>query len=259
MLNLLRADFFKLKKDRTVIVAIIIMFIFSLLNPLTYLILKNMDLTGMPEQFSTMYTEISGRVVFLMGFNIFNNSGLILPIMIVLFLAREFSYGTIRNKLITGKTRIQVYLSDLIVGTVYGIVMVTILSVLSLAFGTLILGYGSAFSIGFILKVYITGLIIFIVSFAISTFLIFVTRSMAFSLIVNLFFLVIVGAIGTTLSGKSDLLDIIMDLTIVGQTLSVMNGQVTTAFMLKTILTSIITIALITFVGIKLFEKADLK
>jgi hypothetical protein len=137
--------------------------------------------------------------------------------------------------------------------------MVTILSVLSLAFGTLILGYGSAFSIGFILKVYITGLIIFIVSFAISTFLIFVTRSMAFSLIVNLFFLVIVGAIGTTLSGKRDLLDIIMDLTIVGQTLSVMNGQVTTAFMLKTILTSIITIALITFVGIKLFEKADLK
>jgi hypothetical protein len=258
MLNLLRADFFKLKKDRTFMAAIIIMFIFSILNPLTFLILKNMVNTEMPDQFANLF-DASGRGVFLMGFNIFNNSGLILPIMIVLFLAREFQYGTIRNKLITGKSRVQVYLSDLIVGTVFGIVMVTILSVLSLAIGTLILGYGSAFSLSFILKVYISGLFIFIVSFAISTFLVFVTRSIAFSLIVNLFLLVIVGALGTALSGKNVILDKIMNLTIVGQTVTVMAGQVTTAFMFKTVLTSIVTLIVITFAGIILFEKADLK
>ena len=54
---------------------------------------------------------VSGKGMFFSSFSIGNNLGLIAPVLLAIVLWKDFSFGTIRNKVIAGKSRTAIFMS----------------------------------------------------------------------------------------------------------------------------------------------------
>lgn len=111
MKSLLKADFKRVCKDKLLIVMGILAVVFALITPLLYALIFSTG--GMAEE-PMLATLISGKAQFFSSFSMGNNLGLIAPVLLAIVLCKDFSYGTVRNKIIAGKRRSQIYLSLLI-------------------------------------------------------------------------------------------------------------------------------------------------
>lgn len=111
MKSLLKADFKRVLKDKLLIVMGILAVVFALITPLLYALIFATG--GMAEE-PMLATLISGKAQFFGSFSIGNNLGLIAPVLLAIVLCKDFSYGTVRNKIIAGKSRSHIYLSLLI-------------------------------------------------------------------------------------------------------------------------------------------------
>lgn len=110
--ELLRADFRRVLKDKLLIVMGILAVVFAVITPLLYtVIFSGMDTaeSEMAEEMLAGY--ISGKAQFFGSFSMGNNLGLIAPILLGIVLCKDFSYGTVRNKIIAGKSRSAIFLS----------------------------------------------------------------------------------------------------------------------------------------------------
>ena len=110
MINLIKTDTKRILKDKLFLVVCIIALCLSVFMPLLY---KAM-FSGMEVVEEDMFAEmfmISGKSLFFDSFSAGNNMGLIAPVFIAIIICKDFSQGTIRNKIICGKTRIQIFLS----------------------------------------------------------------------------------------------------------------------------------------------------
>lgn len=108
MRNLVSANFAKLKKDKFFWFAFALMFSWSVMRLLAPLIesAQNPDfvIPVLDELFVTYYPLIGGLCAILTG----------------LFIGREYSDGTMRNKVIAGHSRTAIYLSNFVVTTAAG-------------------------------------------------------------------------------------------------------------------------------------------
>ena len=108
MKNLLKADFKRVLQDKLLLIMGIIAVAFAVVMPLLYAAIFSG--AGMKDDpLLSMY--ISGKVQFFDALSIGNNMGLIAPIFLGITLFKDFSYGTIRNKIIAGKSRRSIFLS----------------------------------------------------------------------------------------------------------------------------------------------------
>ena len=108
MKGLLKADFKRVLKDKLLIVMGILAIVFALVTPLLYALLfsgDNVSVNGMISGF------VSAKSNFFSSFSIGNNIGLIAPVLLGIALCKDFSYGTVRNKIIAGKSRSAIFLS----------------------------------------------------------------------------------------------------------------------------------------------------
>lgn len=259
MLNLLRADFYKFKLDKTFLVILVILMGFVMMNTVTYFILRYMELD---PALGALIGEMNGKGLFLMSFNLFNNVGLLIPVVLCLFIGKEFTFGTIRNKLITGKSRTEVYLSHLFTVFVMGLLLSAFYAIMSLLVGSVFLGFGTAITGKVIvdtLKIFLFGLILSIFSYTISTFFSFVLKNTTFAIVLSIVTLLVIGIVATTLTGLNATLDKVLGFTVIGQSLAVMSGNVSTIMGLKILLSTVVFCGLITFLGIVHFKHADLK
>jgi len=111
MRNLLKTDLKRILKDKLFLILCIIGGVFALFNPLVYkLLFSALDLEETATEMGAAL-NVSAKNLFFSAFIPGDNFGLILPIFLSIILCKDFSYGTVRNKIICGKTRTNIFLS----------------------------------------------------------------------------------------------------------------------------------------------------
>ncbi len=108
MRELLRADFRRVLKDKLLIVMGILAVVFALITPLLYTLLFATEELASDPMLAGL---VSAKSQFFQSFSLGNNLGLIAPVLLAIVLCKDFSYGTVRNKIISGKSRHHIFLS----------------------------------------------------------------------------------------------------------------------------------------------------
>ena len=108
MRGLLKADFKRITKDKLLLVMGILAVAFALLTPLLYALLFSG--AGFEDE-PLLEVMLPAKNQFFASFSLGNNLGLIAPVLLGIALCKDFSFGTIRNKIIAGKSRKAIYMS----------------------------------------------------------------------------------------------------------------------------------------------------
>ncbi len=125
MRELLRSDFKKFFQDKLFLVVCILAVVFAVSTPLLYVVLLGVggEMDPITEQMLAGYVSAKGQ--FFSAFSFGNNLGLIAPLLIGIILCKDFSFGTVRNKIISGHSRTSIFLSMFVVCivTMFGIIL----------------------------------------------------------------------------------------------------------------------------------------
>lgn len=115
MTGLLKSDFKRFFQDKLFLVVCILGVVFAAITPLLYAVLVAMmgEMDPMTESMLGSFMTAKGQ--FFSCFSFGNNLGLIAPLLIGIVLFKDFSYGTIRNKIISGHSRSSIFLSIFVV------------------------------------------------------------------------------------------------------------------------------------------------
>ncbi len=127
MLKIIRASLYKLLKDRPFKIVLIIG-------------------AGLAVIFSVAYhfilPELGGGYYSLMTSSApTSNFGLAIPINLIIFIIGEFNYGTIRNKIIAGNKRFNIYVALFVMGIIYSLTLMTFYVSISVGLSTLLGGF----------------------------------------------------------------------------------------------------------------------
>ena len=116
--------------------------VFAAMTPLLYALMFSG--IGMEDTSAiTSLLSVSGKTQFFASFSISNNLGLIAPVLLAIVLCKDFSFGTVRNKIISGKSRISVYLSLFITCATVLITVMVIHAFLTLGISLIFFEYQS--------------------------------------------------------------------------------------------------------------------
>ena len=110
MLRLIKTDLKRIIKDKLFLITLIIAVVFALMNPLIYKLLT-VALGFEGEDMGMLGILISSKQLLFSSFSLSNNFGLMIPVFISIIICKDFSYGTIRNKIICGHSRVKVFFS----------------------------------------------------------------------------------------------------------------------------------------------------
>lgn len=144
MRNLLVSDLKRVFKDKLFLVVCILGACFALFTPLLYLVLFKIVGAADLAELIEMGFDFTGKTMFFGSFSLTNNFGLILPVFIIIIILKDFSHGTIRNKIICGHSRTNIFLSMFITTfiTIFGCMLAQAL--LSLGFTMIFAPYQQA-------------------------------------------------------------------------------------------------------------------
>lgn len=112
MSKLIRSDLSRSLRDKLFLITCIIGGAFAMFTPLLFKLI----FAGLGAGFDELtgaYT--SPKTLFFNAFSPGNNFGLIVPILLGIILYKDFSFGTIRNKIISGYSRREIFLSMFVV------------------------------------------------------------------------------------------------------------------------------------------------
>ena len=144
--RLFKAFVFKLTKDVTFKVTLIIGAAVAIFTTLLYLVLNN----ALNDALKEMYGEgmdasnikiLSGQGMLLSSFSPVQNYGIAIPVTIIVFTTLEFSQGTIRNKIIAGHSKFKIYASLYINGLIYALLLLFTYVGVCTAFGSIFGGF----------------------------------------------------------------------------------------------------------------------
>ena len=135
MTRLIKSDFKRFFRDKLFLVVCILAFVFAIITPLLYVLMFGTmsDIDQVTEELLKGYVTAKGQ--FFGSFSFGNNLGLIAPLLIGIILFKEFRFGTVRNKIISGHSRISIFLSIFTVCsvTLFGIVLAHALLTLAIS------------------------------------------------------------------------------------------------------------------------------
>lgn len=195
MINIIKASLYKLFKDKTFKVTLIIGICLAVfINLLYYLIFKTTNDKSTVNIFS-------GETALANSLTPTGNFGLTVPINLVVFTIGEFTYGTIRNKIIAGHKKSSIYLALVVTGFVFTLILMVSYCLLSWAIGSILGGVHASGVIGEnILWVIVFGFTGYIFVMAFSVFIGTLTRSIGGSLPIIIIFFVFLGLVPTFLN-----------------------------------------------------------
>ena len=162
MKNLLKADFYRAKKDKLLLIGLIVaigLVLFQII--MVKGIVMASDAADVEAEEVGKALGTSGLAMWFNGISIMGNTTqYIIPIFLTIFFVKEFSDRTIRNKLIVGYSRTQIFFSIIIVHAVLSVIFYLAVSLIGLLFGSLLFGFGTTFNgstfglmiIGFIIE-----------------------------------------------------------------------------------------------------------
>jgi len=135
MLNLIKLDFKRFIRDKSLIVLGAMIVVFAVF---TDVILR--VVTNMPE-----FTEMTGisfgpKEIVLNALSPSSDIGLMIPIFMAMIIIKDFKQGTVRNKLIIGKPRSLVFISDWIVAVIVGTCAYLLYAFINMGLGIALFG-----------------------------------------------------------------------------------------------------------------------
>ncbi len=276
MFELLKTDFKRVLKDKLLLVVLIIALVFAVSTPLLYRVLLG-GLLETPELAALGMNLVSAKTQFFTSFSLSNNLGIISPILLALILCKDFSHGTVRNKIIAGKSRHSIFFSLYIVCAVvlWGVTM--IYSFLTLGVSLLFFDYQSTeFTSGdfaYFMQSLLFELLVYLFVAAVISFLCAAMKNaglVTVMYIAIMFVLIMVApilqVIISLLSAQVDSELLVKCLTFLNRInififpMSIGSG---TSYQLKDVLyftiTPVVGIGLVTGLGTLIFRKKDLK
>ena len=133
MRGLLKSDFMRVLKDKLLIVMGILAVAFAVITPLLYaLILSGTGYNDNDMVMGALAVSFTAKSQFFGSFSLGNNLGLIVPVLLAIVLCKDFSFGTVRNKIIAGKSRVAIFASLFITCSVVLIVVMVLHAVITL-------------------------------------------------------------------------------------------------------------------------------
>ena len=114
MLKLLKVDLKRVFKDKLFLVMGILALAFAVATPLLYVVIFSslgLNTDEMSMTLEALGMSITAKSMFFQSFSLGNNLGLILPVLLAIILCKDFSHGTVRNKIISGKSRTSIFMS----------------------------------------------------------------------------------------------------------------------------------------------------
>ena len=179
MKNLLKSDFYRARKDKVLFIGLMVTIGLVLMQVLLSkaMLMASSAASDDAEQVGGLLGT-TGLALWSNGVSILGNTTqMLIPIFLTIFIVKEFSDRTIRNKLILGYSRSQIYGSILIVHAVISLVYYFGASSVGLLFGCLLFGLGATFNaevfgmivVGFIIQFLLSYVLIgFAIIFAIN-------------------------------------------------------------------------------------------
>ena len=143
MINLLKVDLKRILKDKLLVIVCIIALVMSLFTPL---LLKGLLVLGLDMEWISSKEGVA-LGFFSNAFSASSNIGLILPIFIAIIINKDFTYGTIRNKIICGNKRSTIFLSMFISSAIITVAIMIIQALITLL-ATIIVFNGVSFNSG---------------------------------------------------------------------------------------------------------------
>lgn len=135
--RLLKSFFFKLSRDLTFRIVLIIGAGLAFLMTALYLMID----AGITELAGESIKLLTGPNMLLTSFNPVDNFGLAIPICLITFICLEFTQGTIRNKIIAGHSKFKIYTSLIISGLILTFALLIVYAGICTLLGTIFGGF----------------------------------------------------------------------------------------------------------------------
>lgn len=276
MTNLLKADFKRIFKDKLFFVVCIIGLVFAVLTPfINFGMLELLSSQGMQSEEIEFLTggQITAKYIFFMAFSPANDFGLIMPILFAVILCKDFSQGTVRNKILSGKSRSQIFLSTYISTAIMFVALILIYAFMSLGVSLILFDYSTTpftindfwyalGSVGLWIAVYlaisaIVCLIAYVMKNVGLTMVMVIAVSMGVSLIGGL-----ISMAGGMLQYSNQFLADLLTIVANALPFSASHGLGVSFNVVNVIVSLLASIAMavgFVFLGIKVFNKKDLK
>lgn len=200
MKKLLKADLYSIFKSKLFIVSIILVIVYPLLMSLLYLGISN--IVNVVVDGESMGVTFSAKSLFATSYSLSNDLGMVLPVFAADFILYDFRNGTLRNKIISGSTKSNIYLSHMICTAIFNFVMINLCSFFSLLFNSILLDGDFGFianEMGYIAIIVGLGSLAFIFIGSITNLIAMSFKNIAPTLIFTIVSCVIFGLLGQLL------------------------------------------------------------
>ncbi len=265
MRNLLKADLYRILKNKLFLISLILAAAFPLLMTLMYYGIDKLALLAAQEldEFKKLsdMNLFSSSLLIMSSFSLNNNVGIIIPVFSCIFVGADISSGFLRNKIITGKSRKSIYISHLHTSMLYNVAIIIVYFGSTVLFASLFYGFDDLNALSFIYFT-VTGMLTFAFIACISTLLVLTTKSTPAAVI-----LTEVVAIGlSTATTLFDLVDYekykysVYLIPTLSNSAGMLNyTEPPTAMFLEGIVSYALFGLLFTLIGIHFFKKKDIK
>lgn len=264
MVNLIKNELFKMKKDKSLKVALIVTLILTVITILSNMLVNELfENINDDEIVADLFIDVKYSVSTF--FSLGNNFGFILPVFIAIFICKDFSYGTIRNKIIAGYNKTKVYLSTLFSSMFIGIVLVLINLTLTIILSLVLLK--GDIELLWLLKICGLGMLVYIETLSFITMIAMITRSQSLTIITSMG-VIFIGIIAVSILDLYDTTRIISDFIflkhsniITSQGAGVIDSNYVLTFgrTLRLLVSSVLFVGGTTLLGMYTFKHKDLK
>ena len=255
MINLIKAELFKLKRNHTfwVLIGVVTTF-YALINYLVIIDWWNMSTgfndIGLKEfnALETMKTPI-----------VFNLS---ISTLAGFFINSDYTNGTIKNQVLSGNKRSHIYLSKLIVFSLGVVVISVILPLITAVLETFLLGHSAIYNfstVNYLIRSFSLYTIITIAYSAIIMFISSLTRESGKTIIITTVMTIVLFIIEKLLVPMNEIVRVIYENSIFYQIYQAFNPVLTVNEITKNIFISIVTLVIMTVCGIMIFKRKEIK
>jgi ABC-2 type transport system permease protein len=256
MINLIKAELFKLKRNNTfwVLMGVVTVF-FALANYLVIIDWWQMHNTGFYNIGLKEYNAMDMVKLPL----IFN---LIISTLAGFFINIDYTTGTIKNQILSGNKRSHIYLAKLIVFSLGAVITAVILPLITVIIETILLGRSEIYTgttVMYLLRAFSLYTLIIIAYSSIIMLIASLTKESGKTIIITIIMTIILFVIEKTLVLKYEVVRRIYENSIFYQIYQAFNPSITSNEIGTNILISLGTFIIMSYCGSRIFKKQEIK
>ncbi|GIN23342.1 ABC transporter permease [Siminovitchia fordii] len=247
--NLIKAEWYKLKKDRSLWTLLIILVAVSLSYPLLIVFDEGADIIKVRDFYQDIILQGNNYVL-----------RLVPCILAGFFISSEYSIGTMKSIASSGNSRFRIYFAKLLVYSIGAILISLVFPIVFTGSASVFLSFNGMPDIGYFLGT--LGLTMLYAAAFASLMALFSTiftdsgKAIGFMLI----FFILFDSILYLLSGVNPIFEFVYDYSIFKQFLGIVNaGTMNNAEMVKLIVVPVVTFVVLGILGSILFQKKEIK